>query len=71
MGYLVLSRRLNDRISIGNDIEIVISDLKRNNKGEMIVDLAIKAPKGVIILRQETHLRDIKGHGITNRNKSR
>ena len=45
---LVLSRKTNERIRIGNDITIVVSQIKGNR-----VTLAIEAPDGVRILRGE------------------
>ena len=55
MGYLVISRRLNERITIGEDIEILISDI---NVLEGKVDIAIAAPKNISIKRKETHLKE-------------
>lgn len=65
MGYLVISRRTNERLTIGNDIEILISYIGRDR-----VDLAIKAPKDIQIKRQRTQLEEEKS-GITIRDKSR
>ena len=64
MGYLVISRRTNERIFIGNDIEILISDIGRDR-----VDLAIKAPKDIQIKRKATHLEE--QNGIKSGNKPR
>ena len=47
---LVLARRLNQSIMIGNDIEVVIVDIK----GEQ-VKIGIKAPKSVSVHRAEVH----------------
>jgi carbon storage regulator len=47
---LVLARRLNQSIMIGNDIEVVIVDIK----GEQ-VKIGIKAPKNVSVHRTEVH----------------
>jgi carbon storage regulator len=47
---LVLARRLNQSIMIGNDIEVVIVDIK----GEQ-VKIGIKAPKNVSVHRAEIH----------------
>lgn len=66
MGYLVISRRTNERITIGKDIEILISDI-----GNDKVDIAIKAPKEIQIKRQSTHLEEQKDNGSKPRNKSR
>lgn len=65
MGYLVISRRTNERLTIGNNIEILISYIGRDR-----VDLAIKAPKDIQIKRQRTQLEEEKS-GVTIRDKSR
>ena len=64
MGYLVISRRTNERILIGDDIEILISDVGKDK-----VDLAIKAPKHIQIKRKCTHFEEENGN--TTRDKSR
>lgn len=58
MGYLVLSRRLNGIIYLDDDTKIIIADIRRNNRGEIIVDIGIDAPKSVIILKEENYLKD-------------
>jgi carbon storage regulator len=45
---LVLTRRINEVINIGEDIEIVVFDIKDDH-----VKIGIKAPKEVTIHRQE------------------
>lgn len=45
---LVLSRKLNQRIHIGDDIVIEIVDIDRNK-----IRIGIEAPKGLVILREE------------------
>ena len=62
MGYLLISRRINERILIGDDIEILISDIDNGR-----VDVAVKAPKSYSIKRKVTHCEEI----IENRNKFR
>ena len=47
---LVLARMKNEKIRIGEDIEIVIVDIRGNS-----VRLGIKAPKSVAIDRQEVY----------------
>ena len=47
---LVLARRLNESIMIGDDIEIVIIDIKGDQ-----VKLGIKAPKKVTVHRKEIY----------------
>ena len=64
MGYLVISRRTSERLTIGKDIEILISYIGRDR-----VDLAIKAPKDIQIKRKPTQLEEEK-NGSTIRDKS-
>lgn len=47
---LVLTRKLNESINIGNDIEIVIVEIKDDQ-----VKLGIKAPKKVPVYRNEIY----------------
>jgi carbon storage regulator len=47
---LVLTRKQNEVINIGQDIEIVIFDIKDDH-----VKIGIKAPKDVTIFRQEVY----------------
>ena len=55
---LVLARKLNESIMIGEDIEVVIIDIKGDQ-----VKLGIKAPKKVTVHRKEI-FEDIKGQNI-------
>ena len=52
-GYLLISRRVTERIFIGDEVEILISDIN----GEK-VDVAIKAPKHVKIHRKESIMQE-------------
>lgn len=71
MGFLVLSRRLNERILIGDDVEILIADIRQDKSGELIVDIGLTGPKHVKFLRKETHLQEMKNkNGFNTRNKS-
>ncbi len=45
---LVISRKINDKIKIGNDIEITIVSIDKNQ-----VKIGIDAPKSLTILRGE------------------
>ena len=45
---LVISRKINEKIKIGNDIEITIVSIDKNQ-----VKIGIEAPKNVTILRSE------------------
>lgn len=47
---LILSRRRGERLRIGHDIEVVITDLGRGQ-----VKLGILAPPGVRVLREEVY----------------
>ena len=47
---LVLSRRKDEVIMIGNDIEIVVTDIRGNR-----VRLGINAPKSISIYRKEIY----------------
>lgn len=67
MGFLCISRRINDKILIGKDVELVVADIRRAPNGELIVDIGVKAPNNVKILRKETHLKDLAKNGTRNR----
>lgn len=45
---LILSRKFNQRILIGDDIIVTVVKI-----GQMIVRIGIEAPKDMVILRQE------------------
>lgn len=55
---LVLARRLNESIMIGDDIEVVIIDIKGDQ-----VKLGIRAPKNVMVHRKEIY-QEIKQENI-------
>jgi carbon storage regulator len=55
---LVLARRLNESIMIGDDIEIVVIDIKGDQ-----VKLGIKAPRKVTVHRKEIY-QEIKQENI-------
>ena len=55
---LVLARKLNESIMIGDDIEVVIIDIKGDQ-----VKLGIRAPKNVTVHRMEIY-QDIKQENI-------
>lgn len=52
---LILTRKINERILIGGDIEIVVTEIRPNR-----VSLAISAPESVQILRSEVADRERK-----------
>lgn len=60
---LVLTRKLNEAIIIGEDIKITILDIRSDS-----VKIGIDAPKTVPILREEL-LSRIGGHKIKQRPK--
>jgi carbon storage regulator len=53
MGYLVISRKIGERILIGENIEILVADIAHRK-----VDIAIRAPKEIPILRKVTHMQE-------------
>ncbi len=55
---LVLARRLNESIMIGDDIEVVVIDIKGDQ-----VKLGIKAPRAITVHRKEIY-EEIKGQNI-------
>ena len=60
MGYLVISRKIGERILIGDNIEILVADIQHKK-----VDIAIKAPKEIKIKRQVTHIQEELKNGNT------
>lgn len=49
---LALSRKINESIMLGNDIEVIILEIKGDQ-----VKIGIKAPKTVPIFRKEIYLQ--------------
>lgn len=62
MGYLVIARAVGERIAIGDDIEIFISDICRGR-----VDIAIKAPRTVKIDKKPRLFSEGGDNGHNNR----
>ncbi|HEM48665.1 MAG TPA: carbon storage regulator [Caldithrix sp.] len=58
---LVLTRRLGESITIGDNIKIVIVDIDGNQ-----VKLGIEAPRNIEIYREELYEK-IKGYPFNNR----
>lgn len=54
---LCLNRKLRESILIGDDIRIVVMEIKHN-----VVKLGIEAPQGVSVLRSELQ----EGHRVAN-----
>lgn len=58
---LVLARRRDEKIIIGNNIEVVVVDIQPNK-----VKLGISAPKEVIVDREEISKLRNEGENVTN-----
>jgi len=52
---LVLTRYINERIHIGEDIDVTVTGVKDGQ-----VKLHFEAPKEIIILREEVRLRNLR-----------
>lgn len=50
---LILTRKIGEKIKIGDDIEVVLVDITGANQ----VKIGINAPKGIPILREEVYKR--------------
>jgi len=61
---LVLTRRLGEAITIGEEVRVVIVDIDGNQ-----VKLGIEAPRQIEIYREELYER-IKGEPFTSKTKS-
>ena len=49
-GHLILSRKLNESIVIGDDIEVVVVDIRGDK-----CRLGVRAPKEIPVDRREVH----------------
>lgn len=60
---LALSRKVNESIIVGNDIEITILEIKKEQ-----VKIGIKAPKAVSVYRKELYLqiKDSNKEAVSN-----
>lgn len=58
---LILSRRLNEKILIGEDVEIVIIDIKPGSTG---VKLGITAPRGIEVDREEVRAKKLADRAV-------
>jgi len=47
---LMISRRVGERIVIGDDVEIVVTEIHKSS-----VKLGVRGPRGIMILRGEVH----------------
>ena len=52
---LVLTRRINESIMIGDNVEVIIVEIEGNQ-----VKIAIDAPKDIVILRKEVENSKMK-----------
>ena len=52
---LILTRRIGEKLLIGDHIEVVVLDVNRNQ-----VKVGIKAPRDMTVLREELYIRDKK-----------
>lgn len=57
---LVLTRKVDEKIFIGENIEITVVEIHFQRNGEKMVKLDINAPKEIPIYRAEL-LKEIKG----------
>ena len=57
---LVISRKISEKIKVGDDIEIIIVSIDKNQ-----VKIGIEAPKNVSILRGEL-IEEVKKHNISS-----
>ena len=59
---LVLTRRLGEAITIGEDIKITVVDIDGNQ-----VKLGVEAPRSIEIYREELY-KKVKGHAFVSTN---
>lgn len=50
---LILTRRIGEKLLIGDETEVVVLDVNRNQ-----VKVGIKAPSDITVLREELYIRD-------------
>lgn len=53
---LILTRRIGEKSFIGDEIEVVVLDVNRNQ-----VKIGIKAPRELTVLREELFVKDKRG----------
>jgi carbon storage regulator len=53
---LILTRRIGEKLFIGDEIEVVVLDVNRNQ-----VKIGIKAPRELTVLREELFVKDKRG----------
>ncbi|MDA8694139.1 carbon storage regulator CsrA [Pseudomonadales bacterium] len=56
---LILTRRIGEKLLIGDNIEVVVLDVNRNQ-----VKVGIKAPRDMTVLREELYVRDKRAQYI-------
>ena len=53
---LILTRRIGEKLFSGDEIEVVVLDVNRNQ-----VKIGIKAPRELTVLREELFVKDKRG----------
>lgn len=53
---LILTHRIGEKLFIGDEIEVVVLDVNRNQ-----VKIGIKAPRELTVLREELFVKDKRG----------
>lgn len=53
---LILTRRIGEELFLGDEIEVVVLDVNRNQ-----VKIGIKAPRELTVLREELFVKDKRG----------
>tara|TARA_Y100000310_G_scaffold271105_1_gene285420 strand:+ start:5199 stop:5414 length:216 start_codon:yes stop_codon:yes gene_type:complete len=63
MGMLVLSRSIGEKIMIGDDVEIVVVDVRAGNR----VRFGITAPTHIPVYRKEIYDKIKRGGGVRHK----
>lgn len=64
-GFLVISRKVSERILIGDNVELMIVSI-----GDGKVDIAIKAPREIEIQRRKSFVDEAAEQAIDYENKN-
>ncbi len=59
---LILTRKLNEKIKIGENIVLTVLDIKKNN-----ITIGIDAPKDILILRKEVYDNTVRENLLSSR----
>lgn len=57
---LILNRKVNQKIIIGNDITVVVQEITTDSYGKSVVKLGIEAPEHVCVDRSEIRQKRIE-----------